>query len=203
MTLLSQCSIRSRLCIAHPFLLRLTMSALLVVGVAACAASEKASPAEEEVPQEPWDGSNITIDDFTCITDGTKVGNYYVLNKAGKLDEAVAVAQSPTGGVFPEGTFLSLIPWEVMVKRIEGFSPETSDWEFFALDTAQNYTQIYSRGTLDVLNQFDGNCFDCHKEAEPQWDLICGKDHGCDEIDASFTQEQLEIVQNTDPRCQQ
>ena len=30
-----------------------------------------------------------------------------------------------------------------------------------------------------MVNRFGGNCFGCHIQARPQWDLVCEMDHGC------------------------
>ena len=103
----------------------------------------------------------------------------YVL---GRLDETLAVAQNPEGGAYPVGTVIQLIPTEAMVKRAPGFSPLTFDWEFFFLGVSASGTTIEARGTTEVVNGFGGNCYDCHVKAEPQWDLVCETDHGCDPI---------------------
>ncbi|MDC0667947.1 hypothetical protein [Nannocystis radixulma] len=138
-------------------------------------------------------------EDFTCILEWDKVRKFRITNLLGHLDEALAVAENPAGGVYPVGTVIQLIPNEAMVKRAPGFAPDNADWEFFALETAAAGTTIMARGTTDVVNAFGGNCFDCHAKAAPQWDRLCEEGHGCDPL--PFTPEQIEMVQQSDPRC--
>lgn len=142
---------------------------------------------------------DVVAEDFTCILQWTKAQSFYVTNKLGYQTEAENVANSPTGGTFPVGTIIQLVPTEAMVKRRAGWNPTTNDWEFLFLEVDADGTNIVSRGTDDVVNGFGGNCFDCHKLAEPQWDLVCGADHGCDPI--PVTPEQIEAIQMADPRC--
>ena len=73
--------------------------------------------------------------DFTNLHDMTKVRGFYVDNRLGHLQQALAVANSPKGGTYPVGTILQLVPQEAMVKRRKGFDPATKDWEFFFLTT--------------------------------------------------------------------
>ncbi len=108
---------------------------------------------------------DMTAEDFDCILEWTHTGRYYLTNPLGHIEEAVAVAESPTGGTFPVGTIVQLVPFEAMVKRAAGWSPSTGDWEFFALDVSEEGTTIAARGTDDVVNQFGGNCLGCHAPA--------------------------------------
>src|SRR5262249_31954439 len=110
-----------------------------------------------------------------------------------------AVANAPGGGIYPVGTVIQLVPFEASVKRARGFSPASNDWEFFSLSTSATGTTIRARGTMNVVNQFGGNCFTCHKNAQPQWDFLCEQDHGCDPI--PITAAQIEALQQADPRC--
>ncbi len=142
---------------------------------------------------------DMQAEDFVCILGWDKVRKFRITNLLGHGDAALAVANDPAGGVYPVGTVIQLIPNEAMVKRAIGFAPENSDWEFFALETSASGTTIVSRGTTEVANGFGGNCFDCHAKAEPQWDRICEEGHGCDPL--PFTAEQIEMVQQGDPRC--
>lgn len=143
----------------------------------------------------------ITAQAFSCIRDMTPVQHFYVDNLSGAeaLAQTIDVASSPTGGVYPPGSVVQLVPTEVMVKREPGFNPATRDWEFFELDVSAEGTSIRSRGFAEVVNRFGGNCFACHIKARPEWDLICGKDHGCDPI--PLTPEMISAIQKTDPRC--
>ena len=142
---------------------------------------------------------DMQAEDFVCILGWDKVRKFRITNLLGHLDEALAVAADPSGGVYPVGTVIQLIPNEAMVKRAIGFSPENADWEFFALETSAAGAVIKARGTTEVVNGFGGNCFDCHAKAAPQWDRICEEGHGCDPL--PFTPEQIEMVQQGDPRC--
>jgi len=144
---------------------------------------------------------NMTGEDFECILNWTKVSPYYLTNKRGHLTEALAVANSPTGGTFPPGTIIQLFPTEAMVKRAPGWNPTTNDWEFFFLIVSTSGTTIATRGAEETVNRFGGNCFNCHNKAEPQWDLICDDDHGCDPLPAFVDDAFIEALQQADPRC--
>lgn len=141
----------------------------------------------------------VTDGTFECITRMTKVRGFYVANLLGKLDDTLAVANSPTGGVYPPGTLLQLVPTEVMVKHPAGTSPATKDWEFFELDVGPGGSKIRRRGYVDVVNRFGGNCFGCHVAAKPEWDLVCEETHGCAPI--PITPAMFAALQASDPRC--
>ena len=143
----------------------------------------------------------ITEKSFKCLHDMTPVRGFFVDNIAGDLDGTLAAANTPGGAVYPPGSVVQLFPNEVMVKRENGFNPITKDWEFFELDVDENGSTIRKRGFQDVNNRFGGNCFACHVQAKPQWDLICEDDHGC----AALPINELTIrsLQNTDPRCEE
>jgi hypothetical protein len=141
----------------------------------------------------------VSADDFNCLTAMTQVGEYFVDNLLGNLEATVAVAQSDTGGKFPPGSVVSLIPSEVMVKHQEGWNPATNDWEFFELGVSPEGSTIAVRGTTEVVNSRGGNCFGCHNLARVEWDLICGTDHGCAPL--PVTREQIHNIQAGDPRC--
>jgi hypothetical protein len=136
---------------------------------------------------------------FKCITKLTAVRHFFVDNLGGNLDATVAVAMAGRG-VYPEGTVLQLIPNEAMIKQQKGFSPATNDWEFFALESDKNGTKIVSRGAQEVNNFLGLNCFECHKAARAEFDLVCEHDHGCDPL--PLTRAMFHAVQHTDPRCQ-
>jgi hypothetical protein len=141
----------------------------------------------------------ITDASFTCLTDMQKAGDFFIDNLLGNLEATLAVALSESGGKYPAGSVLSLIPSEVMVKHQEGWNPATNDWEFFELAVSAAGSTITSRGTTDVVNRFGGNCFGCHQLARPEWDLVCGTDHGCAPL--PVTREQINGIQASDPRC--
>jgi len=138
-------------------------------------------------------------EDFKCIRDMHPVRGFFVDNLLGDLEATIAVAESETGGVYPPGSVVQLVPGEAMVKREAGFSAETKDWEFFELDVSPAGAAITVRGTHEAVNQFGGNCLECHAKAEAQWDLICEQTHGCDPI--PLTAVMTKAIQNTDPRC--
>lgn len=148
-----------------------------------------------------WAESPLVINEksFSCLHDMQAVRGFFVSNLTGHLDETLAVAHSTSGGVYPPGSVIQLIPNEAMVKREKGFNPITKDWEFFELDVNSNGTVIRKRGFQEIKNRFDGNCFACHVKAKPEFDLICEQGHGCDALPIS--RHVIEALQNTDPRC--
>src|SRR5262249_2944617 len=83
----------------------------------------------------------IDAKSFRCITEMTHVRQFYVDNLLGNLEATLAVANSATGGTYPPGTVIQLVPTEVMVKRDKGFNPVTHDWEFFELDVSKDGTK--------------------------------------------------------------
>jgi hypothetical protein len=141
----------------------------------------------------------IEAESFRCITEMTRVRQFYVDNVLGNLDATLAVANSATGGTYPAGSVIQLVPTEVMVKREKGFNSVTHDWEFFELDVSKGGTEIRKRGFAEVVNRFGGNCFGCHNQALPKWDLVCETDHGCAPI--PLTRAMTGALQKTDPRC--
>src|SRR6516165_482873 len=175
-------------------LLRSVVSTLFVLPatmwllVAAAQAADNAS--------EP----KVKVDDnsFKCITDMTPVRHFYVDNLLGNLEGTVAVAKAGKGDD-PEGSVLQLMPNEVMIKQQKGFNPETHDWEFFFIDVDKNGSKIFRRGFADVNNRLGLNCFACHSQAKPEFDLVCEQDHGCAPI--PVTRAMFGALQRTDPRC--
>ena len=135
---------------------------------------------------------------FECIRDMTPVRGFFVDNLEGNLEGTVKVSEAGEG-VYPPGSVVQLVPGEAMIKRAKGFSPATSDWEFFELDVSGEGSSIRARGFVDVVNRFDGNCFACHIKANPGRDMICESGHGCDPI--PLTPLMIKAIQNTDPRC--
>jgi hypothetical protein len=141
----------------------------------------------------------VEAGDFTALADMTPVRGFFVDNLLGRADEAVAVAEDPDGGVYPVGTVIQLIPQEAMVKRAEGFSPETDDWEFFTLDATSAGTTIVSRGGAEVVNRFSGtSCSGCHSAAEPRFDMVCEDTHGCAPL--GVPDDVITTIQQSDPR---
>ena len=136
--------------------------------------------------------------DFRNLHTMTKVRDFYIDNRLGHLDQALAVANSPTGGVYPVGTIIQLVPQEAMVKREKGFSPTTRDWEFFFLSVSPDGTVIDKRGTSDVVNRFGGNCASCHQAAAPRFDGVCEQDHGCAPL--PIGPDVFHAIQESDPR---
>lgn len=166
-------------------LLGLALSAIFVVP----AFAEK--PGNEPIP--------VSDSSFQCITKMTPVRGFYVASLTGKLSETLAVAKSDKGGTYPPGSVVQLVPGEVMVKHPKGTNPLTHDWEFFELDVDANGTKIRKRGYADVVNRFGGNCFACHVQARPEWDLVCETNHGCQSI--PITEAMIRALQLSDPRC--
>lgn len=142
---------------------------------------------------------SITGSDFDCMLDMHAVRGFYVDNLIeGKLEDTLTVAKAEQGE-YPPGSVVQLVPGEVMVKHPAGFSPATKDWEFFELNVSGEGTQINKRGFVDVVNRFGGNCFACHAQAQPQFDMICETGHGCDPI--PLPKEMAVLLQKTDARC--
>jgi hypothetical protein len=147
------------------------------------------------------DVAKITVTDksFGCITQLKPVRGFFVGNLLGDERGTLKVARSKTGGVYPPGSVVQLVPTEVMVKQAAGFNAATRDWEFFELDVSKSGSVIRRRGFAEVVNRFGGNCFGCHVKAHPEWDMICETTHGCDPI--PLTPAMLKALQDTDPRC--
>jgi hypothetical protein len=190
---------------------RVWASALVLGGLlfVACggdheAETEPTTPPETDAPALTTTIAREDIDmkpeDFPNVNTLTKVGNHFVGNLLGHLDEALAVANSPDGGEYPVGTLIHLVPQEAMVKRAKGWSPGTNDWEFFSLDVSPEGTKILARGKVGVLNRFGDECAACHGQAEAQWDSVCDDDHGCDPI--NLDQALIAALQASDPRPQ-
>ncbi len=139
-----------------------------------------------------------TAADFVHLDDMTRVRDFFVTNALGMTDEAVAVAESPTGGVYPVGTIIQLVPQEAMVKRRAGYDPEFADWEFFVLEPTPEGTVITTRGGSEVLNRFGGSCAACHAKAEVEFDMVCEEDHGCDPL--PIGQDMFDTLRAADPR---
>lgn len=142
---------------------------------------------------------DMTEADFTCILKWDQVRLFRITNLLGKQAEALAAANAPGTMDYPVGTVIQLIPNEAMVKRRKGFSAASNDWEFFFLDTSAAGTTIVARGVADVVNQFGGNCLNCHAKAQTQYDFVCEKMHGCDPL--PFGDDVILMNQNGDPRC--
>ena len=141
----------------------------------------------------------VTDETFKCLTEMTPVRGFFVANLLGKLEDTLKVANSASGGRYPPGSVVQLVPTEVMVKHREGFSPATNDWEFFELEVSASSSKIKVRGVTEVVNRFGGNCFGCHAAAKPQWDLICEQDHGCAPL--PIPTARIVAIQKADPRC--
>jgi hypothetical protein len=174
--------------------MRASGALLILSGILLCGLCAQAGA--DEVAVEPLAVNDGT---FRCIQDMTRVRHFFVDSLTGDLDDTVKVANSTTGGVYPTGTVLQLLPTEVMIKQPPGFSPVTKDWEFFELDVTPEGSKIRTRGFVEVFNRFGGNCFACHVKARPEFDFVCELDHGCDPI--PVTRAMIAALQNTDPRC--
>ena len=177
-----------RLPLSRP-LAALLPAALLLLIAAAAGAADTATD------------QKVKVDDhsFKCITEMTKIRHFYVDNLLGNVAGTVAVATADKGD-YPPGSVLQLMPNEAMIKHEKGFNPTTHDWEFFYVDTDKNGSKIFTRGFTEVNNRLGLNCFNCHKLARPEFDLICEQDHGCAPI--PVTRAMFGALQRTDPRCQ-
>ena len=142
----------------------------------------------------------VTDNSFVCLSNMQPVRGFFVGNLLGKVEETVAAAKQPTGATYPPGSIVQLIPAEAMVKHHKGWNAKTNDWEFFELDVREEGAKIKVRGSTQVVNKFGGNCFECHKQAEPQWDFICEEGHGCDPL--PIPDFLIRWTQRNDPRCE-
>jgi len=176
--------------------------ALVVTGglfVACSSGGSKASSATTNSPSSSTtEDADLVAANFPNINTMMPVGDHFVANVRGHLDEALAVAQSSQGGRYPVGTIIQLVPQEAMVKRAAGFSPATNDWEFFSLDVSPTGTTILTRGGAEVLNRFGGSCSGCHSAADPAFDFVCGQDHGCAPLPIGT--DLIKAIQAADPR---
>ncbi len=173
----------------------ITAVSILITACADEAAKPDAVAAEKPAAAQV----EITAGTFGRLSDMTKVRHFFIGNLLGNLEATIAVAESKTGGVYPPGSVVQLVPTEVMVKHPQGWNAATRDWEFFELDVSADGSTIRNRGFVDVVNKFGGNCLDCHIKARKEWDLICELDHGCDPIPIS--RKQIAEIQDSDPRC--
>jgi hypothetical protein len=167
----------------------------VTAGIGACSGGESAHrggapKAREDFVAQP--------EDFRNLHTMTKVRGFYLDNRLGHLDEALAVANSPDGGEYPVGTIIQLVPQEAMVKRQKGFSPATRDCEFFFLSVSPAGTVIEKRGKDDVVNRFGGNCASCHQTAAARFDGVCEQDHGCAPL--PIGPDVFLAIQESDPR---
>ena len=73
---------------------------------------------------------DVTEDLFKCLTEMTRssTGAFFVDNMLGDIDATLAVANSATGGEYPAGSVISLVPSEVMIKHDAGWNTATNDW---------------------------------------------------------------------------
>ncbi len=141
---------------------------------------------------------DVSESTFKCLSALAASGRFFVDNILGNLDATLSVANSSSGGNYPPGSLLTLVPDEAMIKHQEGWNPVTNDWEFFLLGLSAEGTSILARGGAEVASP-SGSCFGCHQLARSEWDLVCGVDHGCAPI--AFTLEQIRDAQAMDPRC--
>jgi hypothetical protein len=176
---------------------------LVLALIAACSSGDDdtAADAREDETTTTTAPEDIVLEaaDFTNIHDMTAVRGFFVDNKLGHLDEALAVANDTEGGgAYPVGTIIQLVPQEAMVKRAPGFDPDSNDWEFFVLDATADGTKITTRGGSEVINRFGGSCADCHNLAKPEFDFVCEDDHGCEPL--PIGDDIIMSIQNADPR---
>lgn len=192
---------------------------LTVIAFAACAEAPEKPKAviSERFSDSPRAVTEYVaaLEDFDCIlntaedkqldpqTSWHHVRNFYLKNMIGRTQEALDVANGVKPGPYPMGTVIQLIYFEAMVKRGGDYSPDSKGWEFFSLsEEGGGKFSIAARGATDVTNFAGGNCFDCHSQAAPKWDLVCEDGHGCDPLGeaksiAFFVRKQ----QEGDPRC--
>jgi hypothetical protein len=177
----------------------IALALAVAAGVVACGgggAEHTAAP--RPTTTAPPEDVEMKPADFRNLSTMTKVRGFYVDNRMGHLPEALAVANSPDGGVYPVGTIIQLVPQEAMLKRAKGWNPTTHDWEFFTMKTSATGTEIVTRGATQTVNRFGGSCFSCHAKAETKFDMVCEHSHGCDPLPVS--DDVIGAIQNADPR---
>src|SRR4051812_26170490 len=91
---------------------------LLIAVAAGCSSMAEQSASTTTAPPEDLD---MQAGDFVNLHDMTPVRGFFVANRLGHLDEALAVASDPDGGTYPVGTVIQLVPQEAMVKRRTGY----------------------------------------------------------------------------------
>ena len=183
--------------LARIWAVSVALALVLALGVSACVGSNDAAtqPRTTSTVAEDLD---MKPSDFRNLSTMTSVRGFFIDNRLGHLAEALRVANSPDGGVYPVGTIVQLVPQEAMVKRRKGWNATTHDWEFFFLGTSTTGTEILTRGAKETVNRFGGNCFDCHASADPKWDFVCEQDHGCEPL--PFGHDVFAAIQRADPR---
>jgi hypothetical protein len=179
---------------------RALLLALPIVAAVAAGCSSAARIASDTTPATTAAPEDIVLQagDFVSLKDMTAVRGFFVANRLGHLDDALAVANDPDGGTYPVGTVIQLVPQEAMVKRAPGFDAASDDWEFFSLDVSPTGTKILTRGGAEVVNRFGGSCSSCHSAADPKFDFICEHDHGCEPLPIS--DDVIRSIQQADPR---
>lgn len=155
-----------------------------------------------------------TAEDFGCMQTAATtdedpalrwyaVRNFLIKNHAGRTQEALDVACGRKAAPYPTGTIVQLIPFEAMVKRGGDFAPDANGWEFFALSSeeqdGQTVTKIVERGQTETVNFANANCYDCHRKARPEFDLLCEQTNGCDPL--GIPASAIKEFQNADDRC--
>ncbi len=160
--------------------------------------STTTKPTTSTATSAPAEDFAAKASDFVNLKDMTPVRGFFISNKLGHLKAALAVADSKNGGHYPVGTIVQLFPGEAMVKRRPGFDPKAGDWEFFELDTTAKGTTIHQRGGAEIVNRFGGSCSGCHSAADPKFDFICEKTHGCAPL--PIGDAVIKSIQDHDPR---
>jgi hypothetical protein len=173
----------------------LLLAALLVVACGGGSAST--TRPETTTAAQPAEDVEVAAADFPNVNTLTPIGNHFVGNLLGHLEETLEVARAGEGR-YPVGTLIQLVPFEAMVKRHAGYSPSTNDWEFFSLDVSAEGTTILARGAKDVVNRFGGNCASCHQAARPEFDFVCDEDNGCEPL--PIGDDLILQLQQSDPR---
>jgi hypothetical protein len=141
----------------------------------------------------------VTEKSFRCIRDMTKVRGFFVDNVFGDVAATVAAAQAGSGGTYPPGSLVQVIPTTAMVKHQPGHNPETNDWEFIELDVKADGVTFLGRGYAE-LNMRNGlNCLHCHQPAKAKWDLICDQAEDC--LPIPLSPIVMRGLQDSDPRC--
>jgi len=140
---------------------------LVLVSLTACGGSgTSAVDAAGPDTGQPASDFTVTAEDFQCVLDWPQVRRNRFHNLQNKLTETLAVANSATGGRYPDGTIVQITPDEAMVQHATGWNTATNDWEFFFLEVNASGTTIVAHGgEATTAGGFGGTCFGCHMKA--------------------------------------
>ena len=179
---------------------RALLLAVPIVAAIAAGCSSATSSASDAAPATTAAPDDVVLQagDFVSLKDMTPVRGFFLANRLGHLDEALAVANDPEGGEYPGRHAHPARAAGGDGQAGPGFDAGSDDWEFFFLDVSSTGTTILTRGGAEVVNRFGGSCSSCHSAADPKFDFVCEKDHGCEPL--PIGDDVIHAIQQADPR---